>query len=609
MARSPIPKRTQFVLPINDLTKMIDVDDNRGRSVPQNFGFIEEGYLSKDTGVRLFGEVDVALRHSLYHYKLKSGTSYILSGCDDNLQIYNFTTEAWEDLIQMADVTITIATPGVVTLADHNLVADDTVKFSTTGALPTGIIAGVTYYVIAAGLTSSTFRFSTTLGGAAVNTSGTQSGIQSLQTFHTFTAEAEFGFYTYDNVLYGCNAVEPLFKWTGSQFTFHDAVPQGNILEVFEDRLFISGVTGEPYTTYYSDVADPLTFQPDSVINPLGEDKITNLKNYYGSLLIFKQNSIWKLTFQYDQVVDLFLPKIDLQSKNFGCASRKGATWTDNDIWFFTGTEVRAIGFKENEIGVLGVDRSVISTPIAETLKYINPDDYEKCAVFFDQALSRFFLSVPLSSNTPNVLFVCHALYGNSWTKFTDRDKAKVNGFLAIDGTIYTTTASGNYGVRVWDPSILNDVDEDGDDVAINGSFYLRRIEDKDFNRSRIYRYLGLDFKNLQALVTVNIKHEIHNDSELGTKTFYVGNDVEDSEGALGETPFGQELIADSYGEDDITSPYSKKKISFLYKSQGIIIGLSNNRIDQTFTIARMELLGMDQPSKYFSSRNISTMS
>jgi hypothetical protein len=42
--------------------------------------------------------------------------------------------------------------------------------------LPTGITAGTPYYVLATGLTSSTFRFAATPGGAAINTSGSQSG-------------------------------------------------------------------------------------------------------------------------------------------------------------------------------------------------------------------------------------------------------------------------------------------------------------------------------------------------------------------------------------------------------------------------------------------------
>lgn len=77
-------------------------------------------------------------------------------------------------------VTITIATPGVVNFTSHGLLANQAFEFATTGALPTGITAGTTYYVSATGLGANSFQFSTTPGGASVNLSGTQSGTQSI---------------------------------------------------------------------------------------------------------------------------------------------------------------------------------------------------------------------------------------------------------------------------------------------------------------------------------------------------------------------------------------------------------------------------------------------
>jgi microcystin-dependent protein len=72
--------------------------------------------------------------------------------------------------------TVTIATPAVFTLTSHGLKVNDKVYFTTTGALPTGLSVDTIYYIISAGLTASDFQVSTTRGGTAVNTSGTQSG-------------------------------------------------------------------------------------------------------------------------------------------------------------------------------------------------------------------------------------------------------------------------------------------------------------------------------------------------------------------------------------------------------------------------------------------------
>ena len=73
---------------------------------------------------------------------------------------------------------LTIASPCVLTWPEtHNFVGDEEIVFtSTTGALPTGLALNTQYYVRATNLTATTFEISTTKGGAAINTSGTQSG-------------------------------------------------------------------------------------------------------------------------------------------------------------------------------------------------------------------------------------------------------------------------------------------------------------------------------------------------------------------------------------------------------------------------------------------------
>jgi len=77
-------------------------------------------------------------------------------------------------------VTISIATPGVVTFVAHGRPIGSPVRFATTGALPTGLTAGVTYYIIAGGYTANAFEVATSIGGTAINTSGSQSGVQTV---------------------------------------------------------------------------------------------------------------------------------------------------------------------------------------------------------------------------------------------------------------------------------------------------------------------------------------------------------------------------------------------------------------------------------------------
>ena len=73
--------------------------------------------------------------------------------------------------------TVTIASPAVVT-SNLNLAEGQAIQLTTTGALPTGLSVGTTYY--AKNVSGTTFNLSSTYGGSAINTSGTQSGTHSI---------------------------------------------------------------------------------------------------------------------------------------------------------------------------------------------------------------------------------------------------------------------------------------------------------------------------------------------------------------------------------------------------------------------------------------------
>jgi hypothetical protein len=77
------------------------------------------------------------------------------------------------------EITISIASPAVITTPTGLLLGDGTlIQFQTTGALPTGLTMGTIYFVKNAA--GNTFNLSATPGGASINTSGSQSGVQAI---------------------------------------------------------------------------------------------------------------------------------------------------------------------------------------------------------------------------------------------------------------------------------------------------------------------------------------------------------------------------------------------------------------------------------------------
>jgi len=82
---------------------------------------------------------------------------------------------------QIATVTISVASPAVITYTAHGLTLSDPVFFSTSGALPTGLTAGTTYWV-ASIIDANSFTVAATPQGTAVNTTLAGSGTHTIQT-------------------------------------------------------------------------------------------------------------------------------------------------------------------------------------------------------------------------------------------------------------------------------------------------------------------------------------------------------------------------------------------------------------------------------------------
>lgn len=74
--------------------------------------------------------------------------------------------------------TISNASPGVVTANGHGLANNDRIAFTTSGGLPTGLTAGVLYYVV--NKAANTFQVSASLAGTAINTSSAGSGTHTV---------------------------------------------------------------------------------------------------------------------------------------------------------------------------------------------------------------------------------------------------------------------------------------------------------------------------------------------------------------------------------------------------------------------------------------------
>ena len=145
--------------------------------------------------------------------------------------------------------TITIASPAVVT-STVLYTEGAAIKFSTTGALPTGITAGTTYY--AYNVNGLTFEL-LTAAGAVVNTSGTQSGthtitpvdIPTVQNNLTVSDTSRFILVLGTND-YGSSALDPmLIRWSNQDDPYNwtpDATNQAGSIRLSHGSTIVATV-------------------------------------------------------------------------------------------------------------------------------------------------------------------------------------------------------------------------------------------------------------------------------------------------------------------------------------------------------------------------------
>ena len=177
--------------------------------------------------------------------------------------------------------TLTIATPCVVT-ANVNLADGTPITFSTTGWLPTGLLPGVTYYTKY--LSGSTFNLAATSGGASINTTGTQSGTQTINSNGMLLSS-----------LTGADGYTPLYQNT---FTVSDV---SRFLLVFGTNDYGS-TTLDPMLIRWSD-QESLTVWYPAVTNQAGSvrlshgSKIVTTLQSRQEIVVFTDQALYSLQY------------------------------------------------------------------------------------------------------------------------------------------------------------------------------------------------------------------------------------------------------------------------------------------------------------------------
>lgn len=185
--------------------------------------------------------------------------------------------------VATATVTISNASPGVISWTSHGLTIGSPVNFTTTGALPTGLSVGTRYYVSSQGFGVNSFSVSTSVAnafaGTSVNTSsagsGTQTAINSAPITTATSADVTgISLTAGDWDVWGSIFTQPagpvaqtvVFAWVSSTSATIPTVPNGGIMGLSIPFASGAGASAPVMPTRFSLSATTTVFLSTQVV-------------------------------------------------------------------------------------------------------------------------------------------------------------------------------------------------------------------------------------------------------------------------------------------------------------------------------------------------------
>jgi len=156
-----------------EIKGLFNVGELGAEQTVNEYELINSDWVMKAKGTRNGG----TMTNVFIPLHLDPGQMKFREAIENNCRPYAFRVERGADCAPESLVTISVANPGVVTWPAHGFQVGQPIMFTLGdgASLPTGLTAGVVYYVESV-LTNDTFTLAERPGGEAIETTGTTTG-------------------------------------------------------------------------------------------------------------------------------------------------------------------------------------------------------------------------------------------------------------------------------------------------------------------------------------------------------------------------------------------------------------------------------------------------
>lgn len=457
------------------------------------------------------------------------------------------------------------------------------------------------------------------------------SGAWATITGVTVDATAPISMTSVGTSLYVWDGINGGVMYDGTASAQPGTMPKGRFSVTYKDFHIVSGVDGQKNRVYIAGIKDPARFtrqnaptdtskidlskpaqvpgatvftgddSPNAIdVNRYDGDKITGFGFFQDALIICKENSLYQMTFN-----DQNIPVVQRITDAYGCVSHGSIATVENDMYFLGRFGIMVLGNEPNYYASIRTNE--LSSRIKPIVERIKADAYNRCkSIYWD---NRYILSVPIETNENSLLIVYDKRF-YAWSLWRNVNASGLAVLIDSNNKrqlVFTDSKLPMMNQFTW--GLYND-----NGVAIDAWWTSRAFHGRKVDIIKYWRELRPIFRQITGTVYFDFFDE--NGSFGGTIPLNVSLEGGIGVDELGAAEFGTSMT-DTYTEADlglvnISSVSSATDSSNVVKSIGVKrdartfkFRISNNNLDETFVLLGFAILFKNKSGERFDSANV----
>lgn len=254
-------------------------------------------------------------------------------------------------------------------------------------------------------------------------------------------------------------------------------------------------------------------------------DKITGLAKFQEKLIVFKERSIYQMTFDPTSGA----PTVVQLNGSVGCVSHRSIENVEDDVYFLSRGGYYALGNQANYSTFIRTrELSIRIHPIIETIVPANLSN--TCSLYSNFV---FYSSVSTGGTTTNNVTLTYDRRFDAWSKWTNVSANAFTEFIDATNTKHLYFAADN-AAQVFE-LVQGTYNDNG--VAISSQWTSKAINFGDFSLYKQILYIDFEFRQIVGSVTLNV---ITDGGTLADSTSLAFTN--DTTGTIGDEDWGDPL-------------------------------------------------------------------